>query len=66
VGDFGWPPGDKPDKVDKNAVLLIFGFDKDQLQGRLKNLIIDSLSFKTIKHYSIGNLKGLDIKNMWK
>ena len=57
---------DKPDKVDKNAVLLIFGFDKDQLQGRLKNLIIDSLSFKTIKHYSIGNLKGLDIKNMWK
>jgi hypothetical protein len=55
VGDFGWPPGDKPDKVDKNAVLLIFGFDKDQLQGRLKNLIIDSL-----------NLKGLDIKNMWK
>jgi len=27
-GGFGWPPGDKPDKVDKNAVLLIFGLIK--------------------------------------
>ena len=49
-----------PRTVDNTVPLLVFGFDKDQEKGRLKELVLG-----TKCHYFIGNISRLNIVNMW-
>lgn len=53
---------EKPDKLDKHAALLIFGFDRDQSQGRLTYL---KKSLKSTKYYPIGNVKSIKVITLW-
>jgi len=56
----------KPEYVDREVCLLIFGFDIDQLQGRLKTLLEQDGSLKDIKYYRRGNVSGLkDLTVVW-
>lgn len=55
-----------PKKIDKSVGLLIFGFDKNQLEGRFKNLLLDDGSLSGIGLYAIGDVSGADIKNVWR
>jgi hypothetical protein len=54
-----------PQSLDPEVVLLIFGFDRDQLQGRFKMLLEVDGSLEDIKYYAIGNEAQLEIKNLW-
>jgi hypothetical protein len=54
-----------PKDIDNNVVLLVFGFDSDQRQGRLRELLLKDNSLKEIKYYFIGNVSNLNILNMW-
>lgn len=54
-----------PLKIDPKVTLLIFGFDGDQLEGRLKRLIKDKDVFKELKLYTIGNISNLTTKTIW-
>ncbi len=55
----------EPVEVDDNVTLLIFGFDKDQRNGRLKGLILKKKEYADIKEYSIGNIKEVVTGNLW-
>lgn len=46
--------------------LLVFGFDRDQQNGRLTQLLLSDGSLKEYHCYSIGNVKGIKLENMWK
>ena len=56
----------KPLKIDQKLGLLIFGFDEDQREGRLDN-IIKNLATKSpnIPIYSIGKIKNINAENLW-
>ena len=56
-----------PEPIDivPKVTLLVFGFDRDQKNGRLKNLIIDNGKYKGIKFYPIGNIKEIVTENLW-
>lgn len=54
-----------PDKIDPKVTLLIFGFDKDQLTGRLNNLIFEKEEYKGIKLYTRGDISKLETKTLW-
>jgi hypothetical protein len=54
-----------PQTLDAEVVLLIFGFDRDQLKGRFRTLLETDGSLKNIKYYAIGNEALLEIKNLW-
>ncbi|WP_045217357.1 hypothetical protein [Desulfonatronovibrio magnus] len=56
----------KPETIDDKVTLLIFGFDRDQKNGRLKKLVIDNSAYSGIKMYSIGNIKEVVPENIWK
>jgi len=55
----------EPIEIDTQVVLLVFGFDIDQKQGRLKDL---EKVMRNNKHpyYFIGDIKKVIIDNMWK
>jgi hypothetical protein len=55
----------EPIDIDSKATLLIFGFDSNQKDGRLKNLITDNEIYDGIKCYPIGNVKELKPENLW-
>ena len=55
-----------PIDIEKKVILLIFGFDRDQQNGRLKKLITGNPAYSGIKNYSIGNIKQIVIENLWK
>lgn len=55
-----------PTDIDDKVTLLIFGFDNDQKNGRLKNLIAKNPAYSEIKNYSIGNIKQVVTENLWK
>ena len=55
-----------PKIISKKVPLLIFGFDRDQLRGRFDRLLKSDGSLDGIKHYSIGDISGTKIENMWK
>lgn len=55
-----------PLSVDAKTALLIFGFDRDQVGGRFKNLLVNKLSLQKIPYYAIGNIKTVSANNMWK
>ena len=54
-----------PEKIDPKVTLLIFGFDRDQLKGRLKELIIKKEDFKGIKVYLKGDISKIETKTLW-
>lgn len=54
-----------PTAIDDNVTLLIFGFDNDQKNGRLKKLITKNPAYSGIQNYSIGNIKQVVTENLW-
>ncbi|HQI71505.1 MAG TPA: hypothetical protein PLM65_00015 [Smithella sp.] len=52
--------------VAQNVVLLIFGFDNDQKNGRLKTLITKNSRFKDMLTFPIGNVDQIKLNNLWK
>ncbi|MBC8200293.1 MAG: hypothetical protein H8E80_09685 [Desulfobacteraceae bacterium] len=56
----------EPKIIEDKVTLLIFGFDNDQKNGRLKKLITKNKEYTGIKNYSIGNIKKVVPGNLWK
>lgn len=58
----------EPEEIDDKVTLLIFGFDNDQKNGRLKKLITQNKEYADagIRNYSIGNIKKVVPHNLWK
>jgi len=56
----------EPKNLEDKVTLLIFGFDNDQRDGRLKKLITKNTEYSGIKNYSIGNIKKVVTENLWK
>jgi len=54
-----------PTKINQGVVLMVFGFDKDQLCGRLTELFKANMP-KGLIYYAIGNVAGLKIENVFK
>ena len=44
---------------------MVFGFDRDQLSGRLTELFKANMP-KNLKYYAIGNVASLKIENVFK
>jgi hypothetical protein len=55
----------EPDKIEHNVTLLIFGFDRDQSEGRLKKLILNNQEYKGRYVYKIGDIKEIDLIKLW-
>lgn len=55
-----------PEDIDSEIGLLIFGFDRDQLSGSLKEMQKKYKNSWDINVYSIGDVSGLNIETMWK
>lgn len=55
----------RPVEVDENVTLLVFGFDRNQQQGRMKELITANNEYKGVHFYSIGNIDGVVPVNLW-
>jgi hypothetical protein len=55
-----------PKEIDPKVTLLIFGFDRDQLNGRMKELIFNKNAYKDIMLYPIGNISGINTETLWK
>lgn len=55
-----------PKDINDKVTLLIFGFDSDQKQGKLKTLIKNNSEYSGIKLYSKGDIKSIVIENIWK
>lgn len=53
-----------PQEIDHNVPVLVFGFDRDQLQGRFKTLFEGNLK-KKISYYAIGDVSKIKINTMW-
>jgi len=54
-----------PEKICPVVPLIIFGFDRDQLEGRFKVLFKEEIE-STVSYYPIGNVSGLKPENMLK
>lgn len=54
-----------PESIEQNVVLMVFGFDKDQLSGRFTELFKTNMP-KDIRYYAIGNVASLKIENVFK
>ncbi|MCX6237340.1 MAG: hypothetical protein NTY07_07245 [Bacteroidia bacterium] len=55
----------EPKDIDPKVTLLIFGFDADQLKGRLTELIKKNPFYKGTKVYLRGDVKKLETKTLW-
>lgn len=54
-----------PEAIDEYVPLLAFGFDRDQLQGRIKKLLLEDKSLDGMRYYFVGNIDAVNIANMW-
>lgn len=54
------------DDIDEKVTLLVFGFDNDQKSGRLKTLVTKNPKYNDIVVYPIGNVKKINLDNLWK
>ena len=54
-----------PVNIDKGVILMVFGFDRDQLSGRLTELFKANMPDETL-YYAIGNVAGLKLENVLK
>jgi hypothetical protein len=55
-----------PTEIDDRVTLLIFGFDNDQKNGRLTNLINNNQFYNGIKTYQKGDIKDFKMNALWK
>lgn len=55
----------EPDDIDDKVALLVFGFDRDQFQGRIGELLLNDKSLEGKMYYFVGNISAVNIKNMW-
>lgn len=55
----------RPESIEQNVVLMVFGFDKDQLSGRFTELFKANMP-KDIRYYAIGNVASLKMENVFK
>ncbi len=56
---------EKPIDVEPCASLIVFGFDKDQRDGRLNKLLIEDGSLKGVRHKMFGDPKDVKISSIW-
>ena len=56
----------EPKEIDGKVKLLIFGFDKDQRENRLKTLITGNKEYSGVKMYCIGNINKIEMDSLWK
>jgi hypothetical protein len=52
--------------LDEKVTLLIFGFDSNQRGGRLEKLVTGNSTFNNVILYPIGNVKQINLTNLWK
>lgn len=52
--------------ADVPVFLLVFGFDKDQQEGRLTRLLLADGSLREQYCYTIGNTRSISLDNMWR
>jgi len=57
---------DLPEKIDNEVKLLIFGFDQNQSDGRLKDLIRENRAYKDYSVYCIGGVDKINLDTLWK
>lgn len=63
---FGWVLPE-PNGIDRIPLFLfVFNFDSNQRHGRLKELLLKDGSLKGYHSYQCGDLKKMELKNMWK
>jgi len=55
----------EPTELDVNVVLLVFGFDRNQLDGKLRPFLYGDKGYKDIPHYYVGNIKTVNMKSLW-
>jgi len=57
-----------PESIDKQVVLFIFGFDRNQLQGRLEELIInnDAIKNQDYYYYACGDPSKANINSLFR
>ena len=55
-----------PDKIEDEVTLLIFGFDQNQKDGRLTNLVFENEAYKGYKVYGKGGIDQIDLATLWK
>ena len=56
----------EPKAIDEKVTLLVFGFDRDQQQGRMKQLLVEDGSLKDVQYYFVGDISKVMIDNMWR
>jgi len=54
-----------PEKIEDQTALLVFGFDIDQRDGRLKSLLLNKKVLGDIRCYSKGKIKDVNIETLW-
>ena len=54
-----------PEKIDSKVTLLIFGFDTNQLNGRIDGLIKKNPAYKGLSVYLKGGPKSIGLKTLW-
>jgi len=54
-----------PEAIDEYVPLLAFGFDRDQLQGRIKKLLLEDKSLDGMSYYFVGKISAVNITSMW-
>jgi hypothetical protein len=52
--------------IEEKVTLLVFGFDRDQQKGRLKELITNNEKFKDFRVYTKGNVSDIKLSQLWK
>ena len=55
-----------PEKIDPKVTLLIFGYDRNQFNGRMKELILNKEDYKEIELYKIGGVSKINTGTLWK
>jgi len=55
----------EPEKICPTVPLIIFGFDRDQLKGRFKDLFKEKIE-SAITYYPIGNVSSIKLENLIK
>ncbi len=54
-----------PNSLDEEVTLLIFGFDDNQKEGRLKERVVSNVEYSGNKVHCIGNIKTASISSLW-
>ncbi len=55
----------EPKKIDPKVTLLVFGFDTNQQQGRLTDLILQNPHYNGVQFYARGDVSKLETITLW-